>query len=165
MLETDLQSAVVKSVITAGGSAHKLSNRFITGVADLLIKIPEFEAFCLEVKFGRYTPPLRVKDVSVPLKTPQWRFLRNYWRAGMPTGVLSFAGHNCQSMWVTVLWANDFRRFRTADTEPDWLFKIPAERYVKLDPRTPEFVALLKQSLTALNQTTGGLHNVRDGAD
>jgi hypothetical protein len=86
--EIALQKLVVDAVKANGGMAHKLSNRFLVGVADLLVKMPNGPATLLEVKQREWGPQLNrfILDVTVP----QQRFLKNYADAGMTCGVMSF---------------------------------------------------------------------------
>lgn len=91
MREVDCQSKVIKAVRDAGGAAHKLSNRFLVGVPDLLIKLPRYSAIIMEVKLEKR---IQFSDDRYPI-TPevtqlQWEFLKKYHDAGMTTGVISF---------------------------------------------------------------------------
>lgn len=89
MKETDLQSLTIKAVRLYGGAAHKLSNRFLVGVSDLLVKLPKLPAALLEVKYDeRADMPVAgiVPDVTVL----QYKFLKEYHDAGMRCGVMSF---------------------------------------------------------------------------
>lgn len=91
--ETDLQSFIVKTVEERGGAAVKLSNRFLVGVPDLLVKLPDRDRSpCLiEVKLqqiGATTPPT---FAFIPdLTKKQDDFLRRFRNAGMHTFLLSF---------------------------------------------------------------------------
>jgi hypothetical protein len=151
VLETELQSITVKSIKAAGGCAHKLSNRFLTGVADLLVKLPEMPTALLEVKFNRYAVPLRIVHTAVEITVPQFRFLRDFHLAGMPTGVLSFAGKNCRDIWVTVLWFEQFRLVAPIGEHQvppiHTKFALPIGEYVKLDPRTPALVEYITRAI------------------
>lgn len=107
MKETALQKYVIDVVRANGGAAYKLSHRFAIGVSDLLVKLkpkntivkpgeffkPMFSAMLLEVKQheGVNTSPYPFKlDVT----RPQQDFLRDFGRAGMRVGVLSFLQQN-----------------------------------------------------------------------
>lgn len=105
MIETEMQSLVVAAVATSGGRAQKLSNRFIIGVADLLVKLPRCPAGLIEVKrydFGRFDVKHRFKlDVTALQK----RFLEEFQNAGMPAGIASFMqqkGKGLKSLRLTV---------------------------------------------------------------
>ena len=92
MIETDCQSLIVTAVEAHGGKALKFSNRFFTGVADLLIQLPGHSACILEAKLIT----LSKKTIEtghtwdVGCTVPQQRFLREWGEAGMKTGVVSF---------------------------------------------------------------------------
>lgn len=148
MEEVDLQKEVIKSVISAGGYGHKLSNRFITGVADLLIKLPDCVATVLEVKFGRYVVPLRAPKIAVEITSPQARFLRGYHNAGMVVGLLSFAGLNHKNMWAAVIWFDQLNLYSESNSVGlHTKLHVPLGIYHKLDPRTPEFLQYLKSTM------------------
>lgn len=85
--ETDVQLDVVHAVQEAGGAATKLSNRFLVGVVDLLVKLPDRPAMLVEVK--KYGVPARSDTVSLDVTLKQWQFLYDYRRAGMAAGVLA----------------------------------------------------------------------------
>jgi len=90
MNELQLQSLVIDSVRDSGGAAFKLSNRFLIGVCDLLLKVPDRPAALVEVKLQRLSNRTRddfrfVLDVTVP----QRDFLTSFASAGMLCGVLS----------------------------------------------------------------------------
>lgn len=88
MLETALQKDVIDAVREAGGEASKLSNRFLIGVSDLLVKFPDLPAMLVEVKKDVY--PVATDRVKIDLTPKQLQFLRGFDRAGMTCGVLSF---------------------------------------------------------------------------
>lgn len=91
MNELQAQSLVIQSVRNAGGAANKLSNRFMIGVADLLVKLPVYPALLVEVKLqrvGRTTKDAHQFELDVTV--PQRKFLLDYHKAGMHTCVLSF---------------------------------------------------------------------------
>lgn len=107
MREVDCQSKVIKAVRDAGGAAHKLSNRFLVGVPDLLCQLPTYAAFLLEVKLDKRT---KVFSPVRPDVTPlQFKFLSEYNRAGMATGVLSFVQIN-RELWFYLRWLPAYER-------------------------------------------------------
>lgn len=90
MKELELQSMVVNLVKSRGGYAHKRSHKFLAGIADLLIKIPEHPAFIVEVKqrlldASRIQTPI-LNDVTALQK----KDLRDAQAAGMNAAVMSF---------------------------------------------------------------------------
>jgi DNA-binding sugar fermentation-stimulating protein len=87
--ETQLQHDVIKAVREIGGAANKLSNRFLVGVSDLLVKISNEDAMLIEVKKNVYSAEFR-DAVTLDVTTKQLAFLNEYARAGMRCGVLSF---------------------------------------------------------------------------
>lgn len=91
MKEVDAQSLVIRSVRAAGGAAHKLSNRFLIGVCDLLVKMPGRPAVLIEVKLQKIGITTSDSYAFIPdLTKLQEEFLLHYSRAEMATGLLSF---------------------------------------------------------------------------
>lgn len=89
MNELGMQALIVDAVNGAGGFARKLSNRFLVGVVDLLVKLPDYPAGVLEVK-QRDLPKNTELAWKLDVTGPQVRFLRDAHAAGMPAGVASF---------------------------------------------------------------------------
>ena len=93
MIETEAQSLIVHAVEAHGGKALKLSNRFMTGVADLLVKLPHTPAMVLECKLHTFSVKT-IKDGhsfdDIGCTGPQKKFLRDWHAAGMRAGVVSF---------------------------------------------------------------------------
>lgn len=94
MKEVDAQKLVIDAVKSAGGHGHKLSNRFLVGVVDLLIKLPGQPAMLAEVKLEKRSSFKGQTSDSVYF-TPdvtalQWKFLKDYHDAGMTCGLISF---------------------------------------------------------------------------
>lgn len=101
MKETDYQKFVLDIVREAGGAGHKLSNRFLVGVSDLLIKLPGRNAALIEVKLAKFAPstsPDHEFDLGVTVL--QREFLKKYHEAGMRVGVLSFVEHGRQRLRI-----------------------------------------------------------------
>lgn len=90
MKEIDAQSMVVDLVRSRGGAAHKMSNRFLVGVADLLVKPRVYPAAVVEVKLSHYVKELESHTFMLDVTALQWKFLQDYRNAGMRAGVLSF---------------------------------------------------------------------------
>lgn len=90
MKETELQRFTCDCLRAHGGEGHIMSNRFLVGVADLLVKPQRpFAVALLEVKQKVGTnldPRAFTLDVTVPQKT----FLRKFHAVGGRAGVLSF---------------------------------------------------------------------------
>lgn len=89
MIETEAQKIVVKAVEAEGGYALKMSNRFLVGIPDLLIKLPTIPAMILEAKIQHFKRPDNHK-FTLAATALQDRELRNMRSAGMITGMLSF---------------------------------------------------------------------------
>lgn len=51
MRELKFQTKLVKSTRAQGGYARKLSHRFVIGIPDLIVHIPNYAPFLLEVKY------------------------------------------------------------------------------------------------------------------
>lgn len=91
MKETDCQKLVIDVVRERGGAGHKLSNRFLVGVADLLVKLPGYRAALIEVKLECLGRTTKVDHEFTLAVTPlQIKFLASYAAAGMACGVMSF---------------------------------------------------------------------------
>jgi len=99
MNELDMQKYIVDSVNHAGGFAYKMSHRFLIGVVDVMVKLPDlkvmpshlsgkFAAGVLEVK-QRDKPKSNI-EFTLDVTPQQKRFLRQARDAGMPAGVASF---------------------------------------------------------------------------
>lgn len=95
MIELDMQKYVVDSVNHAGGFAFKMSHRFLVGIPDLLVKLPQPgvlrnspAAGILEVK-QRDAPKSDI-EFRLDVTPQQKRYLTMAHKAGMPTGVISF---------------------------------------------------------------------------
>ena len=87
MNELDAQRLICKSAVSGGGFAFKMSNRFLVGVPDLLVKIPQYPTMLIEVKLDKS----KVKDpIDVEVTPTQGGYLRRARAAGMVTGVASF---------------------------------------------------------------------------
>lgn len=108
MIETECQQLIVRAAKEAGGEALKLNNRFLVGVADLLVKIPGCHPEWLEAKLSKFS----VKTLAhghtweLDVTKKQKDFLRDWDRAGMRTGVASFVmpvggnvGSLCLGIW------------------------------------------------------------------
>lgn len=105
MIEVGLQTALIKAFRSGGGAAHKLSNRFLVGVSDLLVKMPGNPAWLLEVK--RNKRPIRQTSIPDAGVTPiQDKFMRDFRDAGMITGVVSFL-YEDRKHWIGVFWGSD----------------------------------------------------------
>ncbi len=87
--ELSMQALIVDAVNASGGFARKLSNMYLVGVADLLVKLPDYPAGVLEVK-QRDLPKDKNLTWKLDVTGPQTRFLRDAHAAGMPAGVASF---------------------------------------------------------------------------
>ncbi len=88
MDELTLQSMIIEAANDAGGRAHKMNNRFLIGVSDLLVKLPKWPAGFLEVKQRDW--PSSDGRFLLDVTHPQQKFLRQFNAAGMPCGVASF---------------------------------------------------------------------------
>lgn len=104
MKETDLQSMLVDAVEYARGRGHKMSNRFLIGVSDVIVKLPKWPAGFIEVKQRAY--PTSDKPFELDVTTPQANFLRDFDAAGMPCGVASFLQSGVgtgKKIWLSVM--------------------------------------------------------------
>lgn len=89
MREVEYQSLVVDVVRAQSGAATKLSNRFLIGVSDLLVKLPDCKAMLVEVKL-EHAQTMNDREFCLDVTALQKKFLREYAAAGMCCGVLSF---------------------------------------------------------------------------
>ena len=88
--ELDYQADVVDIVSTQGGFGHKMSNKFIIGVADLLLKPYGCNTCVLEVKRAVREAQSQQRLFDLDLSVLQRNWLRRAHRGGMKAGVLSF---------------------------------------------------------------------------
>jgi len=116
MKETAIQAIVCDVVNEAGGFAMKMDNAFVGGVADLLIKLPNYRQFkgwrgrgdaasFLEVK-QRVRPRTGNATFSLDVTHLQDKFLRRADAAGIPCGVASFMQEGTGSglkLWLHVM--------------------------------------------------------------
>lgn len=84
MKEVDLQSKGKEAIVSMGGMAMKMSNRFLVGVPDMLFKLPDYDASFWEFK---YAPRLALMPKVTML---QKKWLRDYSKAGGLSGVVFF---------------------------------------------------------------------------
>lgn len=111
MKETDYQKFVLDIVREAAGAGHKLSNRFLVGVSDLLIKLPGREAALIEVKLAKFHPATKPDhEFDLGVTVLQREFLKKYHEAGMRAGVLSFVEHGRQQLWAGLFRLDTFNR-------------------------------------------------------
>lgn len=89
MKETELQRFTCDALRLHGGDGHVMSNRFLVGVADLLVKLPLRPAAFIEVKQKTGTN-LDAREFTLDVTVPQKTFLRKFHAVGMRAGVLSF---------------------------------------------------------------------------
>lgn len=90
MKEVALQGLVVDLVNEHGGYARKLSHKFLVGISDLLVKMPEYPAIKIEVKQRICQPNVDREFELTDLTVLQKRDLLEAQAAGMNCGVLSF---------------------------------------------------------------------------
>lgn len=93
MIETQCQQLIVDAVVEAGGRALKFNNRFISGICDLLGKMPGHSPWMLEAKLHN----LSAKTLSgnhhiadIGCTKLQRDHLRDWYEAGFLAGVVSF---------------------------------------------------------------------------
>jgi len=90
MLETAMQQLIIDAVKDVGGAGIKLNNRFLVGVVDLLIKLPNCRPMWLEAKQIALSDRTKNHVWELDVTTPQRKFLKEWHGAGMLTGVVSF---------------------------------------------------------------------------
>lgn len=141
MLETSLQKDVIDAMREAGGAATKLSNRFLIGVSDLLIKLPSYDAMLVEVKKNQYPVVATVDScVHMDVTQKQMQFLREYWSAGMTCGVLSFLydRYKGKRMMHGAYLSLDREDVFGKDKRPDLPLRVELREYTELG-RAKEF--------------------------
>jgi len=108
MSELKLQKWIMDRVKENGGQAIKMSNKFIAGVPDLLIKMPGYPAIISEVKVGKY-----LKSVDTWYWEPtklQLDFLRDWRSAGMVTCIM--VGFGADLTDFKLIWVNNIEYVR-----------------------------------------------------
>ena len=126
MKELNVQRELIEAVIGADGAAHKLSNRFLTGVADLLIKLPRYPVCLLEVKIDEIGAT--TTSIGLTPTMPQIMFLRKYHAAGVPTGVMSCLVQGKQFGTAIVDITRFERKVRVLCAAHRWCQMGPADR-------------------------------------
>lgn len=145
MNEVDMQALVVKAVIASGGRAMKMSQEYVKGVADLLIKLPNVPALFLEAK-RKDLSQKSLDDSSFKFELEatklQKDFLRDWRKAGCYVGILSFLqlkGGNVNSLRMRVYSYNtceamgyiahvrDHKELGKADTREQTILRILRE--------------------------------------
>ena len=96
MNELQAQKLIVDAVLAYGGYATKLSHRFVIGIPDLLVKLPELPAMYLECKIR--DEPKRIESFVLDVTPLQKRHLMDSWDAGMLSGCASFT--RVKSRWI-----------------------------------------------------------------
>lgn len=93
MIETEVQQLLIDAVEEVGGRGIKFNNRFVIGIPDLLIKLPNHQPMILEAKLHKFSAKTLaaghyIADIgATKLQKDQLR----YWAyANMLTGVVSF---------------------------------------------------------------------------
>lgn len=109
MKEVQAQSLVIDAVRAFDGAAHKLSNRFMIGVPDLLIALSAHPPMLMEVKLEQRAAGFaeRTNHPVMPgVTVPQHSFLTQYAKAGMLCGVMSFveeAHKGKRGLWLQIV--------------------------------------------------------------
>lgn len=89
LIENDLSKELCDAVNDYGGFARRIAHRFIVGVPDLMVVMPNRAAILLEAKLDDL--PVKLTKVTVALSVQQHRFLKQSYEAGMVgNGVVSF---------------------------------------------------------------------------
>lgn len=84
MQELDIQRELIKATIVQGGEAFKMSNRFLVGVPDLFVQLPNHPTALIEVKYEQRKKMDGI--VHVCLTGPQQNRIRLIQKAGGVAG-------------------------------------------------------------------------------
>lgn len=87
MRELEWQRETIKVARAHGGFGWKLAAKFLIGVPDLLIKLPNRPAALIEVKWQRV---IKAERVRLAVTVPQRNFLAGFEGAGGASFVMSF---------------------------------------------------------------------------
>jgi len=127
MSELKLQSWIINQIKQEGGAGVKLSNRFLTGVPDLLLKPKDFPACVVEVKVGKYyksTNTWRWEPTKLQLD-----FLKEWRDAGMVTAVVVGFGEDLSDFRLA--WVNNLD---LKETSNEAIMALPSKKeYRKAD--------------------------------
>lgn len=96
--ELNLQKKAIKAVQKVGGNGMKMSHRFLVGIPDLLMKLPDCQTCILEAKQKEFTS---MQPWTLPVTPQQLRQLRDWAAAGTPSGVLSFVRKG-KEIWAAI---------------------------------------------------------------
>lgn len=89
MKELSLQSRVIDAVVAANGAAEKISHKYIRGVCDLLIKLPNYPPLLAEVKAHERLVSSKIA-IGLEVTPLQRKFLYKFENAGMDCCIMSF---------------------------------------------------------------------------
>lgn len=87
MDELGFQNLIIKAVRREGGFGHKMSNRFLVGVPDLLLKLKTVSSGLWEVKM--VDRPKHKKTVMLNVSPLQAKWLSQFHAVGGPCGVIA----------------------------------------------------------------------------
>lgn len=89
LIENDLSKDLCDAVNDHGGFAKRIAHRFLIGVPDMMVVMPDRAAMLLEAKLDDL--PVKLSRVTVTLTVQQHRFLKQSHDVGMAgNGVASF---------------------------------------------------------------------------
>lgn len=137
MNELQFQTLIVDAVRSVGGFSHKMANRFLVGVPDLLAKLPKLTATFWEVKIAN--APVRNTRVKLDATAPQLKWLRDYYDAGGTCGIIG--GLRCSD--GLYICADRIDKFEGDDLYFD------VARYIKL-PRGEREVVIVNEITRAV---------------
>ncbi len=82
--EVYYQSQVIKDTLFTckGAVAFKMAHRFISGIPDLLIKVPEYPVILVEMKLVKFNS-LKTRSIKVQTTELQRRFMQDFEMAGI----------------------------------------------------------------------------------
>lgn len=131
MKEIDIQRELVNEARGLGGYAIKMSNRFLVGIPDLLIKLPGMQACLIEVKIERM-PTRDTGHIGVNPTPQQLRNLKMADKANFASGVLVCCSGIKAGMWnyVPVITRNvDLEHCNRAIFIRDCLTRVPGGKW------------------------------------
>jgi hypothetical protein len=142
MKEIELQTDIINAVRERGGAGHKLSHRFSVGVVDLLVKMPGDQPKLIEVKLNE-RPARDDTPITLDITVPQINFLKDYFNAGMITGILSLIYDRKKGK--KLMWG---RVFRAIDIDLERSQPFPARHWTVIITDTrPEMLRRLVYKL------------------
>lgn len=106
MLELPFQTALIKAAKAEGGYAIKMSNRFLVGIPDLLVKLPDYPTCLIECKRNANKGSEKDVQFTPGVTALQSHNLSNFQKAGGVSGIAVLI----DGSWPQLIFADAYDR-------------------------------------------------------